>query len=370
MTEAPSTGEGEGEGDPAPDPVDWGFAERVAHRVAGHDPLADSYHRSSLEADFVEATARAGDLVAQFTGLALAEGVTATGRVVDRREWVTLNLGSFRRILAPVAERFGGRMATSPVASVGRRVAGAEAGVLLGWFGRRVLGQYDLLGGDGAAGDAGDAGAVYYVGPNVLSLEKRFGFRPRAFRLWIALHEVTHLVQFTGIPWMRDHFLSLVDESLRLLDPDPKRISRAISFAIEELRAGRNPLDGGGLITLFATEEQREVLGRIQALMSLLEGHGNFVMDRLGAEHVEGKDHMATVLRERRNVRGVARQVQRAVGLEMKLRQYSVGEGFFDAVEREAGRDAISALWNGPDSLPTLDELRNPARWVSRAQAA
>lgn len=362
------------------DPVDWEFAERVAHRVTGHDPLADSYHRSSLETDFAEATIRAAGLVAEFTGLSPAVEA-ALGQVVDRREWVTLNLASFRRILAPVTERFGERLAASPLAGMSRRIAGAEAGVLLGWFGKRVLGQYDLLAeGPGGAGRTSsddvrgsyeqEDGAVYYVGPNVLALEKRHGFRPRAFRLWIALHEVTHLVQFTGVPWMREYFLGLVDDSLRMLDPDPKRFARAVGHIIEEARAGRNPLEGGGLVALFATEEQREVLTRVQALMSLLEGHGNYVMDRLGREHVEGKDHMARVLRERRSAQGVNRQFQKALGIELKLRQYTTGERFFDAVEDSAGPGALSVLWSGSDALPSLDEIQHPDRWLARTGSA
>lgn len=370
----------------APDPIDWPFAERVAHRVAGHDLLSTSYHRTSLDRDFADATARAADLVAEFTGLVPRVGV-ALGQVVNRQEWVTLNLASFRRILQPVTERLGPRVGTGAVAGVGRRVAGAEAGVLLGWFGRRVLGQYDLLGApsggaapDGVAPNGGaarpdadgptsDEGAVYYVGPNVLGLEKRFGFPPGAFRLWIALHEVTHLVQFTGVPWMREYFLTLIDDSLRLLDPDPKRFARAIGHIVEELRAGRNPLEGGGLVTLFADERQRELLARIQALMSVLEGHGNYVMDRLGAEHVEGKDHMARVLRERRAAGGASRQVQKALGIELKLKQYATGEAFFDAVEREAGDGALAALWRSPDALPTLAEIHAPTDWLTRIGA-
>lgn len=352
----------------APDPVDWEFAQRVAQRVTGYDPLASSYLRSSLEADFAEATERAAALVAEFTGLE-PQVSAALGRVVDRREWVALNLASFRRVLAPVAERFSDRLSTSPLAGVTRRVAGAEAGVLIGWFGKRVLGQYDLLGGgDADAGNPGD-GAVYYVGPNVLTLEKRHAFRPRAFRLWIALHEVTHLVQFTGVPWMREYFLGLVDESLRLLDPDPARFARAARHVIDELRQGRNPLETGGLVMIFATEEQRELLTRVQALMSILEGHGNYVMDRLGAEHVEGKDHMARVLRQRRMAQGMGRQVQKALGIELKLRQYTTGERFFDAVEQEAGREALAALWTGPEMLPSLDEIQHPRRWLERTSA-
>lgn len=377
-TETLATGAGPGPVEPssgsssAPDPVDWDFAERIAHRVAGRNLLADSFHRESLVDDFAEGTARAAEMVAEFTGLE-PRVHAALGRVVDRQEWATLNLASFQRLLAPITERFGDRMADSPLAGFNRRVAGAEAGVLLGWFGRRVLGQYDLL----DAGDLTDiavppqgTGSVYYVGPNVLGLEKQHGFRPRAFRLWIALHEVTHLVQFTGVPWMRDHFLALVDESLSLVDPDPKRFVEALRRVVEELRAGRNPLEAGGLMALFASDEQRALLERIQALMALLEGHGNFVMDRLGEEHVEGQAHMSQVLRQRRAGHGVGRQVQRALGLELKMRQYSVGERFFREVEEKAGSDALGVLWTEAAALPTLAELNDPDRWVARVLTA
>jgi len=360
--------------DPPLDPVDWSFAERVAHRIAGGDPLAESYHRASLESDFAEVTARSADLVAAFTGLQ-PDLDAAEGLVLDRQAWVSANLASFRHLLRPLVGRLGERLTPGPAATVGRRVAGAETGLLVGWFAQRVLGQYDLFG--GASGDgAGDGlplapgGRVYYVAPNVLGLERRYGFRSRDFRMWIALHEVTHLVQFTGIPWLRPYFLGLVEESLSLVDPDPKRIVRLVQQVVEDLRAGRNPLADGGLVNLLATGEQREVLARVQSLMSLLEGHGNFVMDRLGARHVEGQERMSRVLRERRKPRGVGGQIQQALGIELKLRQYAVGEEFFVAVEREAGVDILAALWESPDQLPTLDELREPGTWVARVRRA
>src|SRR4029079_3248725 len=126
----------------------------------------------------------------------------------------------------------------------------------------RVLGQYDLLIAEDDEPDEQDL--VYYVGPNVLSLEKRYGFPPREFRLWLALHEVTHRAQFTGVPWMREHFLSLVEGSLAAVDPDPKRFLSALRRAAEEVRAGRNPLDEGGLVALLASPEQQVLLKQIQ----------------------------------------------------------------------------------------------------------
>jgi coenzyme F420 biosynthesis associated uncharacterized protein len=341
----------------APDPVDWQLAQRVAGMVAGTDPLARSYHGASLERDFKEVTSVAEELVAGFTGLRSLEG-PATALVLDRRAWVAANIGSFRKMLAPFTDRVRDRLARSPLASVGRGAAGAEMGLLLGFLAQRVLGQYDLL-----LGDTGDA--VYYVGPNVLALEKRFAFRPRDFRLWIALHEVTHRAQFTGVPWMKDYFLGLVEQSMGVIDPDPKRLLRALQRAVEEVRAGRNPLDGG-LVGLLATDEQREVLDQVQALMSLLEGHGNVVMDRLGREHVAGAERMHRVLQARRQTTGINRQIQKLLGFEMKMRQYEIGERFISAIEERAGLELLDRAWQGPEWLPTLEELANPDKWIER----
>jgi coenzyme F420 biosynthesis associated uncharacterized protein len=344
-----------------PDPVDWGTARRVARLVAGRDPLADSYLGASLADDFGELTQRAEDLVADFTGLRPPGRVHAS--VLDRRGWVDANVESMRRLLAPLMDRVGARLARSPLAPVGRHVAATELGALVGYLSQRVLGQYDLLvpDDDGTTDDA-----VYYVGPNVLALEKRFAFRPRDFRLWIAIHEVTHRAQFAGVPWMREHFFSLVQQAFGVVDPDPRAVLRAISRAIEDVRRGRNPLDEGGIVGLFATPEQRGVLAQVQALMSLLEGHGNFVMGALGGQHVVGEERMSRVLHQRRNAPGLAGYLHKLLGFEQKLRQYEVGERFVRGVVDEGGVHAIDHAWRAPENLPTIDELDRPDVWLGR----
>jgi coenzyme F420 biosynthesis associated uncharacterized protein len=255
-------------------------------------------------------------------------------------------------------------MARSPVVPIGRRVAATELGVLLGWFAQRVLGQYDLLVPDDEGKSSDDA--VYYVGSNVLVLEKRFAFRPRDFRLWIAIHEVTHRAQFTAVPWMREYFLELVHGALGSVDADPRRLVRALLRAVDELRNGRNPLDDGGIVGLLASPEHRGVLARVQALMSVLEGHGNRVMNELGRAHVAGQERMARVLQARRRTHGLSGVVHKALGLDSKIRQYEVGEAFVEAVEREGGPRALDAAWRAPDCLPTLDELSTPSAWLAR----
>lgn len=350
-------------GTPVPDPVDWATARRVARLVAGRDALADSYLGSTFVEDFTTATAQAEDLVADFTGLRPHGRVRA--EVLDRRGWAEANIASMRQLLAPLMDRVGVRLARSPLAPVGRHVAATEMGALVGYLAQRVLGQYDLLVPDDDAPDA-----VYYVGPNVLALEKRFAFRPTDFRLWVAIHEVTHRAQFVGVPWMREHFLSLVQQAFDVVDPDPRSLARALSRALEEVRQGRNPLDDGGLVGLFATPEQRKVLAQVQALMSLLEGHGNVVMTELGRVHVAGEERMARVLQARREVRGVLGQVHKLLGIEQKLRQYEVGERFVRGVVAAGGFSALDHAWRAPENLPTIDELDRPEGWLARVERA
>jgi coenzyme F420 biosynthesis associated uncharacterized protein len=350
------------------EPVAWDLAERVAVRVAGREPFADSYHHDSLGPDFAELTAEAEEIVAIETGLRSLAG-PARARVTDRAGWVRANLKAFRRMLSPVTEKLAERLEDDDVAAkVTRTVAGVEVGSLLGWMSTRVLGQYDLL----IVEEEGDAEQdfVYYVGPNVLALEKRYGFPPREFRLWLAIHEVTHRAQFTGVPWLRPHFLGLVNQTLGSVDPDPKRLMEAIRRAVGEVRAGRNPLDEGGLVALFATDEQLAVIQQIGGMMSLLEGHGDVTMDRAATERIPSAPRFSRVLKQRRaNTSPVARVAQQLLGLEAKMNQYAQGEAFIEAVEEAGGRALLDVAWASPDHLPSLEEIREPRRWIERVPA-
>jgi coenzyme F420 biosynthesis associated uncharacterized protein len=344
--------------------VDWDLAASVARRMSGSEPFSQSYHADSLVADFDELTAEAEELVAVNTGLRSLAG-PARARVTDRSGWVDANLAGFQRLLGPITDRLGERMGSGPLAPVMRRVAGAEVGALLGWMSGRVLGQYDLLVVEDIEPEKQDI--VYYVGPNVLALEKRFAFPPRQFRLWLSLHEVTHRAQFTGIPWLREHYLGLLDRVLGAIDPDPKRFLAALGRIVDEVRAGRNPLDEGGVATLFATEEQRVALDQVGGLMSLLEGHGDVTMDRAGAHLIPSAERFSRVLRQRRRQsRGLVKLIQALVGLEAKLAQYEQGEEFIAAVETVGGPDVLDRAWAGAEWLPSMVEIRDPDAWLRR----
>jgi coenzyme F420 biosynthesis associated uncharacterized protein len=350
-----------------PEVVDWALAERVAVRVSGREPFAGSYHADSLAPDFEELTAEAERLVVAETGLVSLSG-PARARVTDRAGWVRANVSSFQRLLKPLTDKVGPRLAAGPMAPVARRLAGAEVGVLLGWMSTRVLGQYDLLVLDDETADEQDL--VYFVGPNVLDLEKRFGFPPREYRLWLALHEVTHRAQFTGIPWMHDHYLSLVHRALDSIDPDPMRLVHALRRIATSARERKNPLADGGVAALLASPEQAIVLQQMGGLMSLLEGHGDVTMDRAGADRIPSAERFSRTLRaRRRSVSPPIKLLQQLIGLEAKMNQYEQGERFIGAVERAGGADLLNSAFESPMMLPTLAEIREPDAWIRRVSS-
>jgi coenzyme F420 biosynthesis associated uncharacterized protein len=344
--------------------VDWALAERMAVRAAGKEPFAESYHYASLAPDFEELTAIAEERVGNTTGLRSLSG-PARARVTDRAGWVKANIASFQRLLRPITDRLDERMTSSAFAPVARRIAGAEVGAMLGWMSGRVLGQYDLLVIEEE--NPQDQDLVYYVGPNIIALEKKFAFPPREFRLWLALHEVTHRAQFTGIPWMREHFLGLVNQTVQAVDPDPKRFLDALGRVAGDLKAGRKPLDDGGIMAVLATPEQRAVLDQVSGLMSLLEGHGDVTMDRAGADRIPTAARFGQVLRQRRQQGNPAvRLLQRLIGLEAKMKQYEQGEHFIAAVERVGGPELLALAWEDPANLPSITEIREPSAWIKR----
>ena len=358
---------------PSPGVVGWDTAERVAGWVGNRTRMPVPYRPDLLQSEFAELTEQAEELVAASTGLRSAAG-PARARVTDRAGWVSANVASFQRLLGPHFDRLDpSRLSGSnavlsqlagPLATAGRTATGAQMGVVLGWLSTRVLGQYDLLLTEEAADDQD---IVYFVGPNVVTLERQHGFAPREFRLWLALHEVTHRCQFTAIPWMRDYFVSLVEEGIGSLEPDPSRLAASLKRMTEEIRAGRNPLDDNGALGLVATPEQLEGLHRIQALMSLLEGHGDVTMDRAGAADIPSAAHFSSVLRARRKqAHGLSRILQQLIGIEAKLRQYEEGERFIAAVEESGGPALLDHAWRGPAWLPSLEEIRDPSAWITR----
>jgi putative hydrolase len=382
-----SGGTGPGPGSGGSQLVDWAMAERVATWVLARRAPAPRYDRQELAASFADATARAEELVSESTGWRAP--TPARSVVTDRGGWVKANVASFQRLLAPALVKFerrkeekkearrraGNRPSwlidlpepiADKMAGASRSVSGAQLGAVLAWMSTRVLGQYDLLLTEEMSEDQD---LLYYVGPNVVELEQRHDFPPKEFRLWLALHEVTHRCQFTAVPWLRGYFLGLVDQAVEPFQADPRRLAEMVRRTAEQLRSGQSPLDDAGVLGIVASESQLEAIRRLQALMSLLEGHGDVTMDRAGAADVPGAERFSRVLRERRqSVKGPAKVLQQVLGLEAKMRQYQQGEEFIRAVEAEGGTGLFDLVWEGPERLPTLAEIREPRRWIERIE--
>lgn len=336
---------------------------RLIERIAGTYPLAETYHRQALERQMESVVEAVSGLVPEATGLSLPGAPTTA--VIDRPEWIERNVATFTRLTEPARRRLEERMAESGLAGQGaahaaERMMRAEMSAVLGLLSRRVLGQYELVLPSGETGDT-----VAFVGPNLLQMERTHQFNPSEFRFWVALHELTHRAQFKGIPWMTDYFLSLVSELVDQTRPEPGRLGRVAEELSQRRSAGKPLVDERGLFGLFATPEQNAVVDRVQALMSLLEGHGHVVMDRLGAEHLRSQERMSRILKTRRHDKRTA-AFFRLTGLEMKFRQYKLGERFVLDVERQAGWETLSLAFRGASSLPDLDEIEHPGRWLRR----
>jgi coenzyme F420 biosynthesis associated uncharacterized protein len=363
-----------------PELVDWQLAARVGRRVAGGSELPA---RPAWSRQFTELSTAADQAVAEFTGLG-GELPPPIAEPLDRGEWVEGNLATLRRILRPLAEKVAERKAwkaTGPMPSAmrtsTRALAGAQAGTLLGYVGQRVLGQYDLPipGPDQAAAGNGQTpvarangeGTVWYVVPNIVATERRHGFRPADFRLWIALHETAHRRQFRGVAWLPGHIQGLLDAYLGSVEVDDealKRLTQRMQGLARRMIAGERI----ELLDFLVTPEQRTIVDRIQATMTVLEGHGEFVMDQLGERLVPGHQHMHETLRARRAAPGaVDRLAQQLLGFRQKLDQYAMGERFVRRLFDRGGMAAVNQVFAAPGALPTMDEVRAPDRYLARA---
>ncbi len=350
-------------------PISFDVAAQVGRWVAAHSGAravgSQEWERLGTQMGLLTEEAEAA--VGRFTGLEFSLG-PARARLVTRAEWVEAAVASMQRLLRPLSAKLAGRMVGKLAPTVSRYSAGAQLGAVVGWMSSRVLGQYDQLLIEDDRPE--DQDVVYYVGPNIVDLERRLGLNPDQFRLWIALHEVTHRAQFTGVPWLRDHFLGLVDGLVDSIDPDPRALVGAISRAVNEIRSGRNPLASHGLIGLVASDEQRARIDQVQALMSLLEGHGDWVMSEAARSRIPDADRFAATLHERRSQpSSFQRFMMQLLGLEAKMRQYEEGERFVRYLDETGGPTLVGSLFDSPDRLPSLAEIRDPQIWLSRVAA-
>jgi len=336
--------------------ADWETALQVGKRVSGPGVPVPAVERARMREDFAELVPHAEELIKASTGLTV-EGFRSRAWVMSRGEWIRANLNGLQRLIEPLAARVMADKASR--ASYKRKAMGAQAGALFGYVGKRVLGQYDVF------VPPDDEGLLYFVGPNVAEVERRFGLPARDFRLWIAIHEVTHRVQFGAAPWLRDHLAGMIDTYLGSVSLESKDLMNQLKRAADEAKEGVD-LRGMGALFLILTPAQRELVLTLQGVMSLLEGHASFVMNEVGREHVADVDRMRRTLAKRRRSSSVERSFQKAIGFEQKIKQYDAGERFVREAIRLGGQDGFNRVWSHPDYLPSLSEITDPAAWVAR----
>jgi coenzyme F420 biosynthesis associated uncharacterized protein len=340
--------------------VDWDTAHQTGRRVGGAGPQTAPADRARLREDLAELVPKAQTLVSGFTGL-LPEGYRSRPWVMSRGEWIGANLNGLQRLLEPLAARLVPEGSNrSPVR---RKALGAQIGGLLGYVSKKVLGQYDVF------LPPDDEGLIYFVGPNLVDTERRFALSPREFRLWVAMHETTHRIQFGATPWLAGYLKRQIDEYLSTVQVDSHQVFEQLRRAVEEVRGGNAPKGVNGVLLLLSPE-QRELFKKMQAMMSLLEGHASFVMNELGRQHIRDLDRMRRTLKQRRQAGGVEKTFQRAIGFDQKIRQYDAGEAFVREAVARAGMEGLNLVWRAEGNLPTLDEIDAPERWVTRVAGA
>lgn len=362
--------------------VDWNLAVATATRLVRPGPEISREEAREVVAELRRHAKSAEEHVRSFTRM-IPEGTEPEDTpvlVVDRSGWIKANVAGFRELLRPLLEKMQDRRGSSPggavLGAVGGKVTGVELGMLLSFLASRVLGQYETFapaGRDLPASAGGGGGELLLVAPNIVHVERELEVDPHDFRLWVALHEETHRTQFTGVPWLRDHLQGEIQSFLDETDIDPMTVLERLREAAQSLAGGRpegeeGEDDGRSLVEIVQTPAQREILGRLTAVMSLLEGHADYVMDGVGPEVVSSVGEIREKFQQRR-ARGASRldqALRKLLGLDAKLRQYRDGERFVRAVVEEVGMDGFNRVWTSPNTLPTKAEIASPADWIAR----
>jgi len=347
--------------------ANWEHAQYIATMMNKSDALS-SQARTELTAQYRELVERCLPLVGDYMRITIPNPVERTF-AFDRVDWINANIEAFRNLLAPIDEfmlRPGQRRSviSALLGTVNREVVSSEMGVLLGYLSRRVLGQYDLalLGGESTG-----PGKLYFVQPNIEQTEAMLDLPADQFRLWLSLHETTHVFQFEGFPWVRPYFQQLLNEYFEFLKSDLSELRKgmkSIRVMVDRVRSNHGRQSW---VESLMTAEQRGVFYRIQALMCIIEGYSNHVMNAVGKDLMPNYETIAKRFEQRQRKRGRSEQLlARVTGLDVKLEQYRLGEAFIDQIIAQRGPEVALRLWHGPDALPTLDELRSPESWIAR----
>ena len=332
------------------DVVDWELAKATGVRLVPRGPETSREEADVVVRQLRRASERAVQPVLDVTGME-ASFEAHRSVVVGRPEWIRSNVSQMEIAIGPVAGLLQASGSSPVVTAVGSRASAMQMGAVLAWLSGKVLGQYEAF---------GASGRLLLVAPNIAHAERQLGVDPTDFRLWVCLHEETHRVQFGAVPWLSDHFTSEVHTYLAAADA-----SGTLSRIVANL--GRDRESRPGLIDLVQSPEQRDILDRLTALMSLLEGHADVVMDAVGPRIVPSVDVIRARFNQRRQKAGTLDgALRKLLGLDAKMRQYVEGAAFVRGVVDRVGMTGFNAVWTSPDTLPRLDEIPDPGAWVTR----
>jgi coenzyme F420 biosynthesis associated uncharacterized protein len=338
--------------------VDWPLAKRTAStlvRVSGSGPRAKPTEARHLVEELARLAHLAGDRVVEATGLTPQRPMMV--RVVDRPTWTGITIDGMRELMTPLSRAIDARVPITgtPVTAIGSRVVGGEIGAVVSLLAPRVLGQFDPI-----------TDQLLLVAPNVSAAERSLKAPAEELRLWICLHEQAHAAQFTGVPWLRGHLLGLVESLSIATDLEPAALVARLKDVVSAER------DVPALTALLANPAQRDVLSRMQSLMTLLEGHAEHVMDTAAPDLLPHLPALRRGIEDRRESPGgpMSWILRKVLGLDAKLEQYARGKVFCDEVVRRGGESALATVWESPAALPTGEELRDPMLWLKRALGA
>jgi coenzyme F420 biosynthesis associated uncharacterized protein len=354
MSQAFRTDGGEGAGRPGM--VDWELAVRIGGRLAGEGPTVGRDEAAAIVEELRAGADRSTGLVRDYTGL-VARDHSAPVLVVDRASWVQANADAFATLLTPVVDKLTQKKPpTGLTAAVGSKITGAEVGSVLGFLASKVLGQFDPF--------HEPDGRLLLVAPNIVHVERELEADPHDFRLWVCLHEETHRVQFTAVPWMREHLFTQIQGFADTMEPSGL-LEDGLSRVMEGLKNARS--SGGSLIDVVSTPQQKELIDRLTGVMSLLEGHADVVMDGVGPTVIPSVERIRAAFNERRKGVGVLdRFLRRVLGLDAKMAQYRDGAAFVRAVVDKAGMSGFNVVWEQPEHLPSRAEITDPDAWMAR----
>jgi coenzyme F420 biosynthesis associated uncharacterized protein len=348
--------------------VDWGTVERVAIRRAEKAPgKLSALELKAADGAYRQAMARVVPRLGEALGTQLP-GVVERATVVDRAGWVRANVGTFRSLISRMEGELldqvvpeGGGLTRATMALANRWVTSQQLGFLLGFMGTRVLGQYDIA----MLSAEADDGRLLFVEENVRATAHSLGVPVAPFRTWIALHETTHAFEFEAHPWLRPYLAERLERQLSLFSSNASSLGRDTIRAIG--RALRGDSGGEHWMESIMGDEQKRLFRETQAVMSLLEGFSDYVMDEVGRGLVEDVDNISARFHERRQRRsGFERAVLKLTGMDLKLEQYAKGEQFVRAIAEAKGRAALARIWDGPETLPSAEEIAEPKRWIAR----